>query len=250
MLKSLYLGLKFSFSHFSILPITFNKKDDLSEKNILGAMLLTLPLVGLSLGVITTLLFSILSSLGWYGAVISAVIYMILYGFIHTEAVIDVIDAIYASHSNKDAYQIIKEPTVGAMGVLYAVAVVILKVSGIAFLLMQNLLFEFIAILIISRLSLLVLFRVHTFKSEFATKLKESLSNRYLIASYILFITIGSLLTHEFILFLIEGVLLSLIISYGIKLKIGFVNGDVLGTTLEGVETSMFLLIALLLVNW
>ena len=248
MLHSLYLGLKFSFSHFSIIPINFSKNDDLSQKNILGAMLFFLPFVGLILGVITIIIFSFLSSLGWYGAVVSAIIYMILYGFIHTEAVIDVVDAMYASHSNKDAYKIIKEPTVGAMGVLYAVATVILKISGITFLLMHNLFYEFIAILIISRLSLLILFKIHTFKSSFATELKESLSNSYLIASSIFFIVIGSLLTFEFLLFLIEGILLALILSYGIKLKIGFVNGDVLGATLEGVEITLFLLIAILLV--
>jgi adenosylcobinamide-GDP ribazoletransferase len=249
MLKTLYLGLKFSFSHFSTLPIRFDKSDDLSQKDILGATLLMLPLVGLILGSITVLLFSLLSSLTWYGAVISAIFYMISYGFIHTEAVIDVVDAIYASHSNKDAYTIIKEPTVGAMGVLYAIALVLLKVTGIAFLLMHHLFFEFIAILIISRVSLLVLFKLHTFKSSFATALKEGLSNGYFIASLVIFTTIGTLLTLEFTLFLIEGVLLALIFSYGIKLKLGFVNGDVLGVTLEGVETILLLLVALLLVN-
>ena len=246
-IKNIYLGIKFSFSHFSIFPISFTKSDDLSKPEVLASMLFTLPLVGLILGAVTVALFSILSSLGWYGAIISAILYMVLYGFIHTEAVIDVGDAIYASHSKKDAYKIIKEPTVGAMGVLYAVAVLILKVSGITFLLMQNLFFEFISILIISRLSLLILFRVHTFKSSFSTQLKESLSNIYLIGSFVLFIAIGSILTLQFIIFLIEGVLLAFIISYAIKLKIGFVNGDVLGATLEGVETVMFLLIALLI---
>jgi adenosylcobinamide-GDP ribazoletransferase len=249
MLNSLYLGFKFSLSHFSILPISFKKNDDLSHKDVLGTMLLTMPLVGLILGIITVFIFSLLSSLEWYGAILSAVVYMILYGFIHTEAVIDVTDALYASHSSKDAYKIIKEPTVGAMGVLYAVAVILVKISGITFLLMHHLFFEFIAVLIISRLSLVVLFRVHTFKSSFATELKASLSNGYLIASFLIFIFIGSLLTFEFILFLIEGVLLALIISYAIKLKLGFINGDVLGTTLEGVESVLFLLISLLLVK-
>jgi len=208
-------------------------------------MLFTLPLLGLILGLITVGLFSLLSSLGWYGAVVSAIFYMVFYGFIHTEAVMDVADAIYASHSGKDAYQVIKEPTVGAMGVLYALTVVLLKISGIVFLLMNHLFLEFIAILIISRLSLLMLIKVHTFKSSFVTKLKESLSNIYIIASFLLFTLIGSLLTIEFILLLVEGLLLALIISYGIKLKIAFVNGDVLGATLEGVEITLLLLVAL-----
>ena len=247
MLKSIYLGFKLAFSHFSILPIPFKESDKLSQKEVLNAMLFSLPFVGLVLGVISVVLFSLLSSLGWYGAVISALLYMILYGFIHTEAVIDVADAIYASHSGKDAYKIIKEPTVGAMGVLYGIAITLLKVSGVTFLLINNLLLEFISVLIISRLSILILFRVHTFKSSFATELKASLSNGYLTVSILLFTAIGSLLTLEFIFLAIEGLLLALIISYGIKLKIGFVNGDVLGATLEGVEITLFLLVALLM---
>jgi len=235
-LHNLFLGLKFSFSYFTIFPIHFNENDDLSKKEIFSYMLFFFPLVGLFLGVITILLYTFLAHLGWYGAVISGVCYMILYGFIHTEAIMDVADAIYASHSGKDAYEIIKEPTVGAMGVLYASALTLLKLSGIVYLLMHGYLLEFISILIISRLSLLLLFRVHEFRSSFANSLKDSLSKRYLLASFALFALIGSLLFPQFILFLILGLVFALIISYIIKSKIGFVNGDVLGATLEGVE--------------
>ncbi len=242
-----YLGLKFAFSYFSILPIKFKASDDLSKKEVLASMLLFLPLVGFILGLGTVLLFSSLAHLEWYGAVVSAVIYMMLYGFIHTEAVIDVADAIYASHSGKDAYAVIKEPTVGAMGVLYAIGFVLLKVSGIVYLFTHHYLMEFIAVLIISRLSLLLLFKVHTFNSSFATQLKDALSLKYFISSYLIFILIGSLLISNFIILLILGVLLSLGISFYIKSKIGFLNGDVLGTTLESVEILLFLAIALML---
>ncbi|MCH9740691.1 MAG: adenosylcobinamide-GDP ribazoletransferase [Epsilonproteobacteria bacterium] len=247
-MKNLYLGLKFAFSYFSILPITFKDSDDLSKKEVLASMLLFLPFVGLILGLGTVVLFALLTHLEWYGAIISAVVYMMLYGFIHTEAVMDVADAIYASHSGKDAYEIIKEPTVGAMGVLYAIGFVLLKVSSIVYLLMHGLLVEFIAVLIISRLSLLLLFKVHTFKSSFATQLKESLSNKYLISSITLFTIIGSLLTPYFIVLLIQGLFFSILISMIIKSKIGFVNGDVLGATLEGVEVLLFFCVAVFMV--
>ena len=87
-----------------------------------------------------------------------------LYGFLHTEAIMDVADAIYAKHSGKDAYEIIKEPTVGAMGVLYGTSLMLLKIVGIAYLLMQGYFMKFITITIISRLSLLLLFDVHKFR--------------------------------------------------------------------------------------
>ncbi|MBU1668812.1 adenosylcobinamide-GDP ribazoletransferase [bacterium] len=247
-MKNLYLGLKFAFSYFSILPIRFKNNDDLSQKEVLASMLLFLPLVGLALGLGTVVLFSLLAHLACYGALIAAVVYMILYGFIHTEAIMDVADAIYASHSGKDPYAIIKEPTVGAMGVLYAVGFMLLKIAGIVYLFRHDLLMEFIAVLIVSRLSLLFLLKAYTFKSSFATQLKESLSHKYLLLSFILFSILGSLLTPYFVILLVQGLFFALLISLFIKAKIGFVNGDVLGATLESVEILLFFCVALFMV--
>jgi len=241
MINNIYLGFKFSFSYFSVLPINFKRSDDLSQQTVLASMLSFLPLVGLTLGIVTITIFLFLNHLTWYGALFSAVIYMMLYGFIHTEAVIDVADALYASHSGKNAYEIIKEPTVGAMGVLYAVGLIILKLAGITYLLTHNFLMEFISILIISRVSLLLLFKLHTFQSSFATQLKESLTLPYFIISFTIFTIVGSFLLKNFILLLIIGLTISLIISYTLKSKLGFVNGDVLGATLEGVEVLLFI---------
>ena len=243
-MKSFYLGLKFAFSYFSVLPIKFQESDNLEKKEVLASMLFFLPLVGFTLGSLTLIIFFFIAHLEWYGAIFSAVVYMMLYGFIHTEAVIDVADAIYASHSGKDAYAIIKEPTVGAMGVLYSIGFVLLKVAGVVYLLTNNLLMEFIAVLIVSRLSLLMLFRVHEFKSSFATLLKESLSNRYILSAFIIFTILGTLLMSSFIFLLLIGLIFALLISLLIKSKIGFVNGDVLGTTLESVEILLFLVVA------
>lgn len=246
-MKSLYLGLKFAFSYFSIIPVKFNEHDDLSSKDVLGSMLLFLPLVGFVLGTLTVGLFHLLEPLSWYGALFSAVVYMMLYGFLHTEAVMDVADAIYASHSGKDAYDIIKEPTVGAMGILWTVGSVLLKISGITFLLMHHLFAPFIAILIVSRLGLLILFYTQTFRSTFATQLKASLTRNYLLSALILFSIIGLLLAGVyFFTILLAGLLSTYLIATFIKSKIGFMNGDVLGTTLENVEILLFMMVALL----
>lgn len=209
-------------------------------------MLFFFPLVGLVLGLLSIGLFVLLESLSWYGALISAVAYMIFYGFLHTEAVIDVADALYASHSGKDAYAIIKEPSVGAMGVLYAIGFVVLKLAGMSYLLMHGFLSELLAILMLSRLSLLLLFYVHTFRSSFGTVLKEALTQGYLFSAFLFFGLVGMLLISNFSVLLLLGLLLSLLISYTLKAKLGFVNGDVLGATLESVEILLFIVVALL----
>ena len=248
-MKNLYLGIKFSFSYFSILPMSFKESDDLSKKEILNVMLLFLPVVGLILGIGTVFLFSILNHLDWYGAIISAIFYMLLYGFLHTEAVIDVFDAIYASHSGKDGYAIIKEPTVGAVGVLYGVSFLLLKVAGIVLLFTHNILAEFIAIVIISRLSLLTLLILHEFKSSFLIQLKEALDHWSLIMLFILFMIMGSFLTPYFIILLFIGVILGFFISIFFTKKLKFINGDVLGVTLESVEILLLVVVALFMVK-
>jgi len=245
-LKNLTLGLKLSFSYFSLLPMPFKASDELSHKGVLASMLLFFPLVGIILGFLTLALHSLLEPLSWFGGIISATVYMTLYGFLHTEAVCDVADAIYASHSGKDAYNIIKEPTVGAMGVLFSTAIILLKVAGIVFLFLHGFFMEFVATLIVSRLSLLLLFKVHTFRSSFATQLKTALTKPYLIGAFFIFSLLGSMLTAHFMPLLLMGLLLAFVISYVIKSKIGFVNGDVLGATLEGVEVLLFIIIALI----
>jgi len=243
-MKDFYLGVKFSLSYFSAIPISFKSSDNLSNPKVLGAMLFFLPFVGLILGSIIVTLSIFLSHLDWYGNIVSAVIYMMLYGFIHTEAIMDVADAIYAKRCDKDAYKIIKESTVGAMGVLYGVGYTIIKIAGVVYLFNHHLYLEFIAILIISRLSLVVLIDSLDFKSSFVTQLKEALKWQYLIGAFVLSLLIGSILTPFFIIVMVFGFASALSIAIYLGKRLGFINGDVLGATLEGVEILLFLVIS------
>ena len=240
-MRELYLGFKFSFSYFSILPVWFKKEDDLSTKNVLASMLFFLPLVGLVLGFIAIM---IASWGGWLAALFAAVLYMVLYGFIHTEAVCDVADAIYAKHSGKNAYEIIKEPTIGAMGLFYGLAFFTLKIAAMVALFLEGKYVEFVAVLLISRLSLLALIKLLSFKSTFINSLKNALDIRYLIVSFLLFSFVGlGLIGSEFLFFLLFGAVLSYIIARFIGVKLGFINGDVLGVTLESVEIILCIMI-------
>jgi len=242
-LREHYLGLKFMFSYFSILPVRFAKTDDLSTPTVLASMLFFLPLGGLVLGSISLGIFTLLESLEWLGAIVAAVAYMMFYGFLHTEAIMDVADALYAAHSGKDAYEIIKEPTVGAMGVLWAGCMVLLKVAGIVYILLHGAYALFLSVLIISRLGLLLLFFTQKFRSSFISKMQEGFSKTYFIASLLVFTLIGFLLSSwYFLILLVVGLLFSYLLANQLKRKLGFINGDVLGTTLESTEILLFIL--------
>ena len=242
-MKEHYLGLKLMFSYFSILPVHFSKTDDLSTPRVLASMLFFLPLGGLLLGSISLGIFTLLESLEWLAAIVAAVAYMMLYGFLHTEAIMDVADALYAAHSGKDAYEIIKEPTVGAMGVLWAGCMVLLKVAGIVYLLLHGEYALFLSILLISRLGLLLLFFTQKFRSSFISKMQEGFSKRYFAGSLLLFTLIGLFLSSwHFLVLLGVGLLFSYLLANQLRRKLGFINGDVLGTTLESTEILLFIL--------
>jgi len=231
------------FSYFTVLPVRFKESDDLSKPSILASMLFWLPMGGLVLGMLSVLLYRILFPLEWVAGVVAAVIYMMLYGFLHTEAIMDVADALYAKHAGKDAFAVIKESTVGAMGVLWAVALMLLKVSAIVFLLSYEAYGLFLSALIISRLGLLLLFLTQSFRSSFITTMQKGFSKHYFASSLLLFSTIGTLLSglHFFILLLI-GLGVAYLIATTLAKKLGFMNGDVLGTTLESTEIILMLI--------
>ena len=169
---------------------------------------------------------------------------MLTYGFIHTEAILDVVDALYAKHSGKNAYEVIKEPDVGAMGVLYAVSLVFIKLSAIVFLLLNGFFFEFISTLIISRFVLIFLIKISDFKSKFVNMLKDALSFNCLLFSFIFTIVMIVILSgFKTLYLLVIALFTSFAIFKFIKKNLGFLNGDALGMTLELTEIILFITI-------
>jgi adenosylcobinamide-GDP ribazoletransferase len=61
---------------------------------------------------------------------------------------------------------------------------------------------------------------------------------------FLFFTIVGSYLTPYFILFLLVGLILGFVISLFFAFKLKFVNGDVIGATLEGVEILLFLVVS------
>lgn len=240
-MKDMYLGFKFSFSYFSILPISFKNSDDLSKKNILNFMILFFPLVGFVLSIITIFIYELLTPM-WYSALLCSVLYMFLYGFLHTEAIADVTDALYASHGTKDSYEVIKEPTIGAMGLLYTVSFLILKISSLTLMLLNSMYIEFIVVVILSRLSVVLSIYFNEFKSTFVNSLKDSINKNIMLLFSLIYISIGIILLHkDMIIYLAISLLVSYLFITSMHKKLNFLNGDVLGANLELNELILFI---------
>ena len=234
MMIDIYNGWKLAWSYFTLIPIRFNKNTQFNNI-VYRYMLLFFPLTGAFIALVATILYKyILIDLTWLGALTSASIYMMLYGFLHTEAICDVADAIYAKHSGKDAYEVIKEPTIGAMGLFWGVAIFILKLSTIVYLFLNSNPLLLIVVSLSSRLSLLILIKLYKFRSSFVDILKESLTLSSLVVTIFLY-SIALLLIFKiaYLIPFIIAITISLLSSYIIRDNLGFINGDVLGVSLE-----------------
>ena len=249
-MKNLILGLKFAFSYFTIIPVKFKETDNLSTKGVLSYMLFFLPISGFVLSLIVLSIYFLLYDLNWLGAIIASSIYLLLYGFLHTEGVIDVVDAIYAKHSGKDPYKVIKESTVGAMGILYSVLLVLLKISLFSYMLLNEYFLELVLIIFLSRFYILFTIFFYEFKSSFVNLLSDSLSINKSMLLFILITILGmfTLGFFSYIFLLIITTIFVIIINKFLKSNLGFLNGDCLGTLLEVLEVFLPLIILLGLV--
>ena len=240
-MKELILGLRFSFSYFTIFPITFNSDDDLSNPIVLRNMLLFFPFVGIILSLLVVSIYLLLPQT-WLMAILCSILYIIFYGFIHTEAIADVMDALYATFSGKDGYKIIKEPTIGAMGVLYSVSFLILKVVALSYILKSQMFVEFVAIATISRLTLLFVIYFYSFKSSFINSLKDSFKNDELkIVSIVYGVFLFFALSFSLINYIFIAMFIAIVLIYIVKKRLKFLNGDVLGLILEMIELSLII---------
>ncbi len=230
-MSRLLFDFKYALSFFSVFPIKFKKNNEFENSK----MILFLPLVGLVLGIVSIVPFILVQNPLF--AIFSSIFYFFLYGFLHLEAVIDVVDAIYAKMAGKDAYKIIKEPTVGSIGVLWGASYLVLKVAGFSYLLLHQRYFEIIAIVTISRASLVYFIVSESFKSTFINSLKNNISKR---ETFVMMALVGLIFVKVFYLYLlIFGV--SYILLKEVEKRLGFKNGDVLGFVLESTEVVGFL---------
>ena len=236
-MKQILNAFYFALSYFSIIPV-FVKNMEIKEETY-KYTLFFLPLVGAILGLIVIALNLFLNEFfnPLYSSFVVAVIYLFLYGLLHTEAICDVVDAWFASYSGKDVYKIMKESTIGAIGALYAFCFVLLKVGIITYVLYEKQYALFLIVCIFSRLNLIYLLEYYKFSKDSFLSLAfangsvftlKILSLIYLIFAFI----IGSNVLLLFILSLLSFYFILKVLDK----KFGFVNGDCLGFTLEHTE--------------
>lgn len=231
----------FALSYFSIIPV-FVKNMEIKNETYKYTLAL-LPLVGAIISSIVIALNLGLNELFnlLYASFISAVFYLTLYGFLHLEAICDVVDAWFAKHSGKDAYTIMKEPTIGAIGALYTFCFVLLKVGAITYLLYEKQYVLFLIICMFSRLNFIYLLEYFKFSKDSFLSLAFQDEKVAKVKLFCILYIVFALFIGSYVLVLLFSSLLSFyLILKKLNKQFGFVNGDCLGFTLEHVELILF----------
>jgi len=122
--------------------------------------------------------------------------------------------------SKKDVYEVMHEPQVGSIGAIGGFCFVLLKVSAIAYLLYYECYFIILISLILSRSSLFFALDLEYHKnSHFVKSIQKSFTTPIWMK----------------LLFLPFNILTKFILNK-LKQKLGFINGDTLGFTIEAQE--------------
>ena len=199
------------------------------------------PFVGLVVGAITWLAWKCASLVfpAWVAGVVTLVVWVVLTGGLHQDGLADCCDGLLSSTSVERRLEIMKDPHVGAFGVIGLVLVLMLKaaalgslaaVSGFGILLAASL-----ARWCILPAALLPLARPSGMGADFALGFRRS----FIIWGAILPLAIAIFLGVPGIVSALAGLGTAGLILWLAKSRIGGVTGDVFGMVVEIVETAV-----------
>lgn len=232
-MRRFFEGTLLSICFFTQFPIFYKVKE--MHKETYGYLAIMIALSGLILSAFIITLFTLLSPYASeiYVAVIVSVLYLFMYGFLHLEAVADIIDSFYAKHGGKDAYIVVKDSHVGALGAIGTFSLVILKVAALSTLLLEGSFLGIVAVLYLSRMmatGAIYSFDFHP-ESGFILSMKEALERKSMLLLFIISIMILLFLGH--LLLLPLAIMITLFLHWWLQKYIGFLNGDGLGFIIE-----------------
>ena len=201
------------------------------------------PLVGFVIGALTWL--------AWTGAnfvfsplmagVITLVIWVMLTGGLHLDGLADCCDGLFATAAPARRLEIMKDPHVGAFGVIGLILTLFLKAAALTSLTPVSsfgiLLAASLARWCILPAGLLPLARPSGMGSDFAAGFQRP----FLLWSAIIPLTVAILLGGRGILSSMAGLGAATLVLWLAKSRIGGVTGDVFGMIVEIVETAVLL---------
>ncbi len=150
-MKRMFKALSMSISMFSIFPVFKNIWDD----EAMNLVMLCLPIVGAIIGICSYFIFLILNIINIPSLIKTVIIMLcplIMSGFIHLDGYMDTSDAVLSRRSIDEKRRILKDPLVGAFGVIAFGIFLLLEFSSVHTLVLKSNDFKFLIFLpIVSR---------------------------------------------------------------------------------------------------
>ena len=229
-MRNILKGLALSISMLTTLP--FFKVHDF-YKGINGYAVMFYPLVGFLLGAALLGIYTLLSPLAasvHLGIIIFALL-VLLTGALHLDGFSDTIDGLYAPKER--ALEVMKDPQVGGMGMIFSVTFLILKATSLAYF---ELFYLLPLLLMLSRLNavLAIYFYPYISKSGMGTLAKEELTKKQMLIA--LFYSFLIVLLYNKLLLLVSSLLVLFVIKSIFVKRYGGFTGDIYGFTIEVTE--------------
>ena len=228
-------SLRIAFGLMTTLPIRL--PDDWSPGDS-GRASVWYPFVGLVIGAIAWLAWQAANLVfpAWVAGVITLVVWVALTGGLHLDGLADCCDGLLSTTSVERRLEIMKDPHVGAFGVIGLVLVLLLKAAALGSLASASsfgiVLAASLARWCILPAGLLPLARPSGMGADFALGFQRS----FIIWGVVTPLAIASLLGVRGVLSALAGLGVAALILWLAKSRIGGVTGDVFGMVVEIVE--------------
>ena len=222
--------------------LPFQLPEDWSEGDS-GRAAVWYPLAGLVIGALTWLTWqgATLVFPAWVAGIVTLIVWVMLTGGLHLDGLADCCDGLFVSAAPERRLEIMKDPHVGAFGVIGLIMTLFLKAAGLASLTpissFSILLAASLARWCILPLGLMPLARPSGMAADFVSGFQRS----FILWGAIIPLTLVILLGLRGILSLVAGVGATALIIWLAKSRIGGVTGDVFGMIVEIVETVVLL---------
>jgi adenosylcobinamide-GDP ribazoletransferase len=232
--------LRIAFGLMTTLPVKLPSDWSVGDS---GRAAVWYPLVGLVIGALTwlawkgtTFLFSPLVT-----GIITLIIWIVLTGGLHLDGLADCCDGLFASVSPARRLEIMKDPHVGAFGVIGLILILFLKAAALGSLTSVSsfgiLLAACLARWCILPAGLLPLARPSGMGADFTLGFQRS----FIVWSAIIPLTLAILLGLRGVLSSMAGLGAVALVLWLAKSRIGGITGDVFGMVVEIVEATVLL---------
>lgn len=255
-LKNFITGLLLSFQFFTSIPV--RKNLSMNEKSITtmyGMLPIISGLMGLTMVGLVYLNDAYFSFTPLFLAVLIVVSSIVMTGGLHLDGLIDVGDAFFSYRDKERRLEILSDSRIGAFGAICLVVFLMLKTVSFYEIFTkqpEHYLYFFIFIPIISRIGMLVYFKIGSLAKDtgLAAYFKKQVNGKgltlFIVFYFIVVLVISVLLKLYIVLLLCVAVLLFVLLyKEWTKRHFGGMTGDLLGAFYEGVELVLWLIVLL-----